>query len=287
MSRIPKRFHFVFGLRPQKEPFHLAHYLCLESCLQVNQPEEISFYYHYEPFGPYWRAIKDRLDLVRVDLVDFVSEYRYPLPFFNQFRYAHHSDFIRLEILAARGGIYADIDTVFVHPIPGELYDEPFVLGQEPDVIVAGGAPTPSLCNAFIMSEPGAEFGALWLAGLQPAFDGTWSNHSTLLPYRLSQTHPHLIHVAPRPAFYKHGCTPHELWTLLEGCDADYSGVVSMHLWSHLWWSQRRVDFSTFHAGRLTEEYVRTVDTTYNLVARRFLPAQLHRRWWGLRALVR
>jgi hypothetical protein len=43
---IPNQFHFVFGLRKQREPFHLAHYLCLESCRCVNQPESIRFYYH-------------------------------------------------------------------------------------------------------------------------------------------------------------------------------------------------------------------------------------------------
>ena len=60
--------------------------------------------------------------------------------------------------------------------------------------------------------------------------------------------------------------------TLLEGCDRNYQGVLSMHLWSHLWWSKERQDFSDFHQGRLTERYIREIDTTYNLVARRFLP---------------
>jgi hypothetical protein len=40
---IPNQFHFIFGLRKQREPFHLAHYLCLESCRRVNQPESIRF----------------------------------------------------------------------------------------------------------------------------------------------------------------------------------------------------------------------------------------------------
>jgi FkbM family methyltransferase len=60
--------------------------------------------------------------------------------------------------------------------------------------------------------------------------------------------------------------------TLLAGLDTDNEGVVSFHLWSHLWWSRRRRDFCRFHAGRLTEEFVRNVDTTYNVVARNYLP---------------
>ncbi|MEK7672190.1 MAG: hypothetical protein AAB344_08225, partial [Bacteroidota bacterium] len=57
-----------------------------------------------------------------------------------------------------------------------------------------------------------------------------------------------------------------------KGCDTNYDGILSMHLWSSLWWSRWRRDFSSFHAGKLTEEYIRKVDTTYNLVARKFLP---------------
>ena len=34
---IPNVYHFVFGLRPQTEPFHLMFYLCLASCLAVNR----------------------------------------------------------------------------------------------------------------------------------------------------------------------------------------------------------------------------------------------------------
>jgi len=61
--RIPARFHFVFGLAPQTEPFHLVDYLCLESCRVVNRPESITLCYHHEPYGPYWDLIKEHLHL--------------------------------------------------------------------------------------------------------------------------------------------------------------------------------------------------------------------------------
>src|SRR5262245_1997343 len=54
MSRIPRLFHFVFGLREQREPFHLVFYLCLASCRAVARPERMYFYYHHEPWGRYW-----------------------------------------------------------------------------------------------------------------------------------------------------------------------------------------------------------------------------------------
>src|SRR5215468_8192085 len=109
---IPNRYHFVFGLKKQSEPFHLVHYLCLASCLEVNRPDAVYFYYHYEPWGRYWELIKDRLILVPTEPVDFVRKFRYDDRYMRRFRYAHESDFVRLERLVALGGVYADIDTI-------------------------------------------------------------------------------------------------------------------------------------------------------------------------------
>jgi hypothetical protein len=107
------------------------------------------------------------------------------------------------------------------------------------------------------------------------AFDGSWSNHSTILPQKLSTEHPDLIHVEPVRSFYYHSWTRKDIEKLFRGYDPDYSGIISIHLWSHLWWSKSRRDFSNFHAGLLTEDLIREVDTTYNVIARRFLPDPL------------
>jgi len=69
------------------------------------------------------------------------------------------------------------------------------------------------------------------------------------------QEYPSLIHLEPARSFYKHMWTREGIHTLLEGYDRDYQGVLSMHLWNHLWWSKERRDFSDFHQGRLTEKY--------------------------------
>jgi hypothetical protein len=249
------------------------HYLCLRSCLEVNRPEAVYFYYRHEPWGRYWDLIREEITLVRTELTPFVSRFHYRDRHVRMYRYAHHSDFIRLEKLVAEGGVYADMDTIFVNPITPQLFSEQFVLGREDDVVDrATGEKRRSLCNAFIMAERGAEFGRLWLQAMENAFDGTWSRHSTLLPQELSQQRPDLVHVEPSRTFYKHMWTREGIATLFEGLDADYTGVLSMHLWSHLWWSRWRRDFSRFHAGKLNEDFVRYVDTTYNLAARRFLP---------------
>jgi len=280
-NRIPNLFHFVFGLRKQTEPFHLVFYLCLESCLQVNRPDAILFHYCHEPYGPYWDLIRGKLHCVKVEAEEFVTRFVYRDSFTRRYSYAHHADFIRLEKLLEFGGIYADIDTIFVNPIPAVLKEKVFVLGREDDVVVQETLERRrSLCNAFIMSEKDAEFGRLWLLRMKEVFDGSWSRHSTVLPQELSEQHPDLIHIEPPLTFYKHMWTIEGIETLLRGCDRDVEGVVSFHLWSHLWWSRRRKDFSSFHAGLLTEDYVRSVDSTYNLVARRFLPPPRRKHAW-------
>lgn len=273
-TRVPNVFHFVFGLRRRPQPFHLVHYLCVASCLEVNRPDAVFLYYRHEPRGPYWRLIAPRVTSVPIHAATPASRFRYRDRHVRRYRYAHVSDFVRLEKLLEHGGVYADIDTVFVNPVPRELFGHSFVLGREADVVdQRTGRREPSLCNAFIMAEPEAEFGRLWQTRMASVFDGSWSTHSTLLPHTLMLERPESIHVEPSRTFYKHMWTPEGLRTLLEGLDPDFDGVASMHLWSHLWWARRRRDFSGFHGGLVTEDYIRDGRTTYAVAARPFLPA--------------
>jgi FkbM family methyltransferase len=273
MPKIPNQFHFVFGLKKQREPFHLVHYLCLESCRRVNNPSAIYFYYHYEPHGPYWDAIRPYLTLEKVPLHPLVERFRYTNAAIRPFRYAHHSDFIRLEKLIERGGVYADMDTLFVEPLPPELFEKPFVMGRENEEWHdIKGWSSASLCNALMMSAPGAEFGRRWLERMGEEFDGSWSNHSTVFPQRLADQFPELIHIEPQKSFFHYPGNAVGLAALFGGHSPWPQGVYSMHLWAHLWWDELRTDFSTFHAGLLTGPFVEQQDTTYSLAARRFLP---------------
>lgn len=279
MPEIPRRFHFIFGLRPQTEPFHIAHYLCLESCRQVNRPEQIVFHCHNEPWGEWWERIRPHLDLQPIEPEPFVTSSPRYLDhqegrFIRAHRldYAHQSDFLRLRILLEHGGVYADIDTLFVNRMPPAFYAWPFVIGEEDPVTPSGSErPERSLCNAFLMSPPGSRYARTWLARMYEVFDGTWSRHSCTEAARVQQEMPESVHVVPARCFYRHMWTREGIADLFERLDSDTEGVYSLHLWSHLWWEQGRTDFSRFHAGLLTEDYVRNASTTYATLARRFL----------------
>jgi len=267
---IPNTFHFVFGLKPQTEPFHLMHYLCLASCIAVNEPDAVHFHYQHEPYGELWDTIRPRLQLRRIEPNRFVAGYGYADPGIARFRYAHLADFARLEIVAEEGGVYADMDTLFLRPIPAEWRNCEFIVGRERTPPVAGAAG--SLCNAWLASAPGASFGRRWLEGMREAFDGSWSNHSTLLPYELSQAHPETVEIKPEAAFYALDWTAEGVAGLFERNVALPESALSLHLWSHLWFDRHRRYFSNFDGRQLTVDYVGFADTTYANHARRFLP---------------
>ena len=154
MARVPRHFHFIFGLRPQTEPFHVVYYLCLESCLRVNRPERLTLYYLHEPHGPWWERIRDRIERVRVDLSPALDESAYGVSWERHYRYAHHADFIRLEKLIEHGGVYADIDFLFLRPLPDEWFEEGGCgLGRERPVPQPGGGPQSSRSAPAVQSK--------------------------------------------------------------------------------------------------------------------------------------
>jgi hypothetical protein len=272
--RVPPLAHFVFGLRPQREPFHVLHYVAIESCRRVMAPEEILFHCAELPWGAYWDAIRPHVTLVRIEPVRAVDEARYdPRLVPPELRYAHHADFVRLDALWEHGGLYADIDTVFVHPMPDHYLDAPFVIGDEGDVVdELTGVRRRSLCNAVMLAEPHSPFVGAWRAQMAGEINGTWSNHSGFLAARLAAEHPEQVVVAPSQRFFPAPCSVEGLADLLERDAIDDRDATSVHLWAHLWWPADRTDYSRVHAGTVTADRLRRDDSSLARLARPFLP---------------
>ena len=169
-------------------------------------------------------------------------------------------------MLIDHGGIYADIDTVFIRRFPDELRAHPFVAGRETDL--NGEA---SVGNAVLAAEPGAAFTQRWRGAMADALDG-WSDHSTILPARLAAVYPTELHLEPAVTFYPFNHRPLDLLRLLQVDEPVPPEAISTHLWEHLWWDEWRTDYSTFHAGLVTPQNIREVDTTFFRLVRPFLP---------------
>ena len=234
--RVPNIVHFVFGLVPQTEPFHPVQYLAIESCRQLLEPERILFHHRHEPYGRWWELARPHVELVPVGPVPELPESVYAdglVP--ERYRYAHEADFVRLDALIAHGGIYADIDSLFVRPFPDELRAHPFVIGREDPVRdERTGKRRASLCNALMAAEPGSAYARVWRQRMAGALNGTWSNHSGFLAEQLARELPAEVHVEPKETFFPFGHTRAGLEALLEHSVA-LDGPVSVHLWAHLW----------------------------------------------------
>jgi hypothetical protein len=273
MSRIPRTAHFVFGLRPQVEPFHLVQYLAIASCAEILRPDTIMFHCDELPYGFYWDLARPLVELRRIAPVREVAEFPYDDPVVHHYSYAHQADFVRLDVLAEHGGVYADIDTLFVSPPPDDLWEAPCVIGREADVFdPRTGRSRSSVSNALVMAESGARYVKRWRAEIGDALDGSWSAHSCFLADDLSRRLPGDVRVERERTFHAFPPTPEGLHRLLEERETDLRGVVSIHLAAHLWWEETRRDFSPVHARQIDESWIREGATTYAAAARRFLP---------------
>ncbi|QIL73830.1 hypothetical protein G7048_25335 (plasmid) [Diaphorobacter sp. HDW4B] len=277
--KTSKRFHFICGLSPQTEPFHLVHYLCLASCLAVNQPDELNVHVRNEPYGPLWDRIKGRVTLRHIDeestkgftLAYYAEHAEGRLIAKHANNYAHEADFIRLAVLAREGGVYVDIDTLFVEPYPGSLYTESCVLCEEGASLSGEGVLSPVLCNAVIFAQPGSSFIEQWAREAKVVFDGTWSKHSCQLATKLWNQLPGQLRIAPRQWFYHFGYDRNGIRSLFEHAAPVPEQLMSIHLWASLWWSKERTELTRFHAGLLDENYVCRSPSTYAVLARQFL----------------
>ncbi|MFT6956819.1 MAG: hypothetical protein ACJAYC_001825 [Halieaceae bacterium] len=274
MARVPRTLHYVFGLKQQIIAFHPLHWLAIESARQMLKPDQIILYYHHLPYGYYWDLVRPFLRLVRVELVSEVSEARYDealVP--EKYRYAHHADVIRLDALLEHGGIYADIDTLFLKPLPEAFYAEPFVISEEAPVKdEVSGQMRPSLCNAVMVAEPGSQFVREWRARIGQAINGTWSNHSCLLARLLADEFPDAVRIEPAASLLGVPFTPEGLRDLLENDSLDVADSYCLHLWQHVWWEYERQDFSRVHSGEITLDFLRNADVSLARLARPFLP---------------
>ena len=138
-NKIPNVIHYVFGLKKQTEEFLFVYYLSVLSASKVNDPDKIYFYYHYEPFGPWWEKLK-KIKNITFEKVDIPTHMgNKPIK-----HVAHKADKIRMDKLYERGGVYMDIDTISVRPYK-HLLSEDTVLGYE--------VPPDTICNAVMLTK--------------------------------------------------------------------------------------------------------------------------------------
>lgn len=275
---VPDIIHFIFGLSEDfgGKPFSFSHYIAIRSAIAVNNPSDVILHCQYEPTGEYWDLIKDQITLNKVVPPSEIHGNKL-------FHVAHKADIIRLQALYNKGGIYLDIDTISIKPLNG-FFDCEFAIGQElaqpveytikqklkkairhttlrPFRMNIAG-----LCNAVMLAEKGAEFIEHWLDSYKTfrsnGQDEFWGEHSVLVPYRLSEKYPDLVKKISPFAFHYPIHDEKGLKLLFEQ-NVSFPRAYIHHLWESASWEK--------YLKHLSLESVRKNNTTYNLLARRYL----------------
>lgn len=111
---IPPVLHFIW-IQDQK-PFSQLEYLSIKSAIK-NTPYKIILHTNLNPgqAGPFdpFPLISDRFS---VDIQNYICEYRG-----IKIRAPMLSDLLRIQILAKYGGIYSDLDMIWLAPLPVDL----------------------------------------------------------------------------------------------------------------------------------------------------------------------
>jgi hypothetical protein len=274
---VPNIVHFVFGMAPDfgGKPFSLVHYLSVKSAVELNNPSSAIFHFQYEPEGEWWEKAKKLLTLNKISA---------PGSFMDQplYHVAHKADVVRLLALKETGGIYLDLDTISVKPL-ADLHDHSFAIGQElkPQYVpknwrqrvknklglINGNSKNASgLCNAVLLSEKNSEFVNLWLKEYKSfrsrGRDKYWNEHSVLVPERLAAIYPEKITQLSPYAFHYPLYDKSGLRSMFEET-TQFPEAYLHHLWESFSWND--------YLSKLSPEMIKNTDSTYNLIARRFL----------------
>jgi len=250
---IPNIFHFIFGLTEDfgGKPFNIIHYLAIKSAYDLNNPDSINFYYKYEPTGEWWEKAKQYLNLIQVEPPTEI--------FGNHLEHvAHKADIIRLQALYEHGGIYMDIDTICVKTFQPLLNNSTVmgIQGHTSNPLIPYG-----LCNAIILSEPQSEFIELWLSQYTNFNHQHWDAHSVQLPLQMATKLDVNITQLPYDNFHYPLHTKEGVKDIFDR-NLEFPNAYAHHLWESNAWE---------YISKLTENDIKTKNTTYNKLARKFL----------------
>lgn len=255
MTRIPKLLHYTFGLAKDfgGKPWSLLHHVCLRSAIERLKPDQVNFYYEYEPSGPWWELSRKFVTPIQIEAPHAI--HGRPL-----MHVAHRADIVRLQKLVEFGGIYLDAD-VLVQRSFDDLLGASTVLGRE------GIEDNTRMANAVILAEPNAPFLVRWLdqyhSFRSTGRDEYWNEHSVKLPAQLAQEFPDEIHVLPPTAFFWPLWTPEHIKWIFDSTEPiALEGVYANHLWESEAWS---------YIKQATAGSIRSRDTNFSRWAGPFL----------------
>lgn len=207
--------HFVFGMKKQTEEFLFSFYIAVYSAYLINNPDIIYFYYHYKPYGIWWNKLKliPNIKLEKIDIPTHIGSKIIK-------KTAHKADWVRINMLYNKGGVYLDIDTICVKHWK-HFFNEDVVLGQE----IPNG-----ICNAIMFTKSKSKFFKLWLDNYESHFNPNgWREASIELPEKLSKKFPNLITLKQPDVFFLPNYN--ETHKIFVDKNEIPKNLISLHLW--------------------------------------------------------
>lgn len=211
-------------------------------------------------------------------------------------RFAHKADILRLEALLQHGGIYLDLDVYTIRSYEPFMHFDT-VLGLE-----GGVSPLPrqGLCNGLMIAAKNSTFIQKWYETYRAFDDNDWAGLSIRMPLKIALRHPEQVLVMDPMAFFypmwnKGGlqmvhsrsvrfklASPllseltyfmfHRYAELYgEGWDFDESRQFAYHAWSSF--------ASRKWLKRITPDRIFEVETSFNILIRRWTTDELRRDW--------
>lgn len=249
---IPNIFHFIYFYKDNNVELPLPHYLCVNSARVLNNPEKIYFYSNSMPSGKYWDKLSEFVDFVKVDPPEEVFGKKL-------YHIAHKSDVLRLQLLKDKGGIYLDMDVLCKKPFTPLLKFD-FVMGKQ------GKWRNMGLCNGVILASAKSEFLNLWYDEFKnfrsKGRDKHWAEMSVRKPFELAKKYPDLIHTEPYDSFHYPLYYSFDIKKIFEK-NIDFPNAFCHHYWDGASYDK--------YLKNITEDDIINKDTTYNIIARKYL----------------
>lgn len=242
----PKIIHFIWMSNGAPFELSLIHYIAIKSAATVNPSYKIILHTDGKPTGLYFDKLKDRIEINYVEPIN--SVYGIEIS-----RFEHKSDVLRLNILRKMGGVYLDLDIITLRSFDSLLTNKA-VMGREVHE-------RESVCNAVVISPKNGYFINQWLKEYKNFHNNQWNEFSCVAPYDLSRTMQDHVSILYEKAFFNPN------WFKLDELfekTVDHPDAYVYHLWNHL---AKREGY----IQRITVDYIRNVENTFNLIARKYI----------------
>ena len=204
----PNIVHYTWPFWKGKMDMHYTFYLSILSALYVAHIDTV-FIHGVKPTGPYWDKIKNDTRVIVIPRATWTSVYGQSVSVLQ-----HVSDVWRLDVLIRHGGVYCDVDAIFVQPIPVRLraYDAVLALDWVGPGFRKGDVHPNLIQNGVMLVKPGAPFWLEYQKTMRIFKDNWWVWNSCALPYKVIERHPSYVHLDPHLQINCYHGLCHPIW---------------------------------------------------------------------------